>query len=125
MLKDQGGVCAICHKPPKEGGKRLHTDHDHIVNKVKITSKKQDGFWYAEARWPDSGTNIGDLVAATYGYKKSSEAKQQMRQVVKKKSVRGLLCWHCNAGLKKWNDDPDRMESAAKYIRIYREKLNN
>lgn len=29
MLEAQGGVCAICERPPKEGGRRLHVDHDH------------------------------------------------------------------------------------------------
>ena len=28
LFKSQGGVCAICSKPPKEGT-RLHVDHDH------------------------------------------------------------------------------------------------
>jgi hypothetical protein len=29
VLAKQGGVCAICQKPPKPGGRRLHMDHDH------------------------------------------------------------------------------------------------
>jgi hypothetical protein len=34
MLKLQGGVCAICHKPPKRGT-RLHVDHDHLAHSVR------------------------------------------------------------------------------------------
>lgn len=35
MLLEQGGVCAICGNPPKEGGRRLHVDHDHRTGKVR------------------------------------------------------------------------------------------
>lgn len=35
VLRDQGGVCAICRKPPKVGGRRLHIDHDHKTGKVR------------------------------------------------------------------------------------------
>ena len=34
MLKLQGGVCLICHKPPKRGS-RLHVDHDHSALSVR------------------------------------------------------------------------------------------
>jgi hypothetical protein len=34
MLKLQGGVCLICHKPPKRGT-RLHVDHDHLAHSVR------------------------------------------------------------------------------------------
>lgn len=35
MLLEQGGVCAICGNPPKEGGRRLHVDHDHRTGAVR------------------------------------------------------------------------------------------
>ena len=41
MLEQQGGVCAICHKPvvlvdPRSGAvKRLSVDHDHETGKVR------------------------------------------------------------------------------------------
>lgn len=37
MLERQGGVCAICHKPPPEraNGGVLHVDHDHATRKVR------------------------------------------------------------------------------------------
>jgi len=34
ILKHQGGVCAICKKPPKEG-KSLAVDHDHATGQVR------------------------------------------------------------------------------------------
>jgi hypothetical protein len=32
---EQGGVCAICGKPPKVGGRRLSVDHDHATGKIR------------------------------------------------------------------------------------------
>ena len=30
--------------------------------------------------------------------------------------VRGLLCWHCNAGLRKYTDNPAKLRRAADYL---------
>lgn len=35
MLAAQGGRCAICRKPPKIGGRRLHVDHDHVTGRIR------------------------------------------------------------------------------------------
>ena len=35
LLEAQGGKCAICGNPPKEGGRRLHVDHNHRTGKVR------------------------------------------------------------------------------------------
>lgn len=37
--------------------------------------------------------------------------------------VRGLLCHACNTAIGKFGDNPDRLESAARYLRLY-EELN-
>jgi Recombination endonuclease VII len=34
MVRQQGGVCAICGRAPKTG-KRLHVDHDHDTGEVR------------------------------------------------------------------------------------------
>ena len=34
MLAAQGGVCALCHRPPL-AGKTLHVDHDHATGRVR------------------------------------------------------------------------------------------
>jgi hypothetical protein len=34
MFKAQGGVCAVCGRPPKKG-KNLHVDHDHYSGEVR------------------------------------------------------------------------------------------
>lgn len=35
LLAHQGGVCAICGNPPKQGGRRLNVDHDHRTGQVR------------------------------------------------------------------------------------------
>lgn len=37
MLVEQGGVCALCRKPPsgRANGGRLHVDHDHETGRVR------------------------------------------------------------------------------------------
>ena len=35
LLERQGGVCAICGKPPKDGGRRFNVDHDHRTGAVR------------------------------------------------------------------------------------------
>ncbi len=35
LFQIQGGVCAICSQPPKEGKKPLHVDHDHVTGSVR------------------------------------------------------------------------------------------
>jgi hypothetical protein len=34
MLEAQGGVCAVCHKPPKVGAKAHAVDHDHKTGEI-------------------------------------------------------------------------------------------
>ena len=33
LLTFQGGVCAVCHRPPKT--RSLHVDHDHRTKKIR------------------------------------------------------------------------------------------
>ena len=35
LLAAQGGVCAICGRPPKQGGRKLHVDHDHRTGRIR------------------------------------------------------------------------------------------
>lgn len=35
MVATQGGMCAICRRPPNGRGRRLHVDHDHVSGRVR------------------------------------------------------------------------------------------
>jgi len=34
----------------------------------------------------------------------------------KRSKVRGLLCWHCNAAIAKFDDNPESLRNAAEYL---------
>ena|SRR5216684_6981124 len=50
----QGGLCAICHQPPRGKMKRLSVDHDHVTNIVRgllcITCNRTIGY-LENAEW--------------------------------------------------------------------------
>lgn len=112
-LADQGGGCWICGRKPNPNGPALHVDHDHKVRKAKIAVTKLK-------------TNYPPIYSARSVYKGTSleflnpsrqKAVQLLKQRLMRMSLRGLLCWACNAGLARWKDNPDRMERAARYLR--------
>lgn len=114
MLSEQGGVCKICQKAPT--GRKLHTDHCHSLVQTKIDSKKiSKGNWEAF---------IIDLGLHGFGRTKS-EALKKVKHKLKKLSIRGLTCWHCNTGLKWFMNDPEVMESAALYLRNHQTALTS
>lgn len=120
MLAEQNGGCKICGSTPKK--RRLHVDHCHRIVKTKITAtkvstgKKSDYYWYAIAEV----SPLWDLKSQNY--RKKSEAVREMRVNLKRISVRGILCFPCNKVIRLFYDNPDRMESAAKYIREYQSR---
>lgn len=118
LLKLQNGGCYICGKPPKPD-KRLHVDHDHSFHKIKISVHKMDkdsiiGYIGTATGFPLEGT------IATLLCKSKKEAKIAAKQFIMRKSVRGLLCWRHNTGLKKWDDNPTYMRKAAEYIERFK-----
>jgi hypothetical protein len=120
-LRKNGGVCSITGNPP--GTVSLHVDHDHKIERWKIVSEKGQGVWYS---WPkgygrqDSG--IGRLKFVEFDRLKAvSRAKVKAR--LKRLSVRGILSWLANSGLRKWQDNPEYLKNAAKYIRNYQKFL--
>ena len=108
QLRIQGGGCAICHKPPT--GRRLHVDHDHSWKKVKIEAKKQP----LSKNWRSSAKYLGKEFVA--GGTKKSLAVREIKKMLLRASVRGLLCYTHNAGLQKFQDDPEILKSAAEYL---------
>jgi hypothetical protein len=108
-LKQQGGVCGICKKPPKTT--RLHVDHDHRGNKIRIRTTRGDGEWIAQAE-----SFFG--VTTVYG-KSKQEARERARQVLMALTVRGLLCPFCNRGLRYYRDNPEFLANASQYLTEY------
>lgn len=108
----QGSVCKACLRPPVS--RNLHVDHDHEVENWKIETKKfTKGRWKA---WPKDGT--GRLEFSREGRTKP-QAMAAVRKVLRRLSVRGILCWRCNSGLKKYNDNAESMYRASKYLYDY------
>ena len=117
MLAEYDNSCHICGWKPKAGQRALAVEHDHRVAQRKIYTKKvieagrkMWGVWH-EGTPPIYFDKRRDGIAT-------------MRQTLGRLSVRGLVCWKCNALLKKSRDNPDILNNAALYLRAYQNKLN-
>lgn len=109
--EDQGWVCASCGNPPKNN--RLAVDHDHKFKYLKIDYEEVRHGWIGSVSLPN-GMNIHIQKP------KRNAITKQLRTLLKQASVRGLLCFSCNAGLRKFRDNPDYLEGAAKYLRRFK-----
>lgn len=121
MANEQNNACKICKRTHTQATKRkpshpilFHVDHDHAIEKAKITVLKlASGVWHAEVS-PYPGLPRLYIFSTA---KLKREAVNFIRQYLKRASVRGLLCWHCNALLAKGRDNPEVFENAALYLR--------
>jgi Recombination endonuclease VII len=109
QLRLQNGGCAICGSTPKT--RSLHIDHDHGWTKVKVAAQKIGKTWGASA------TYQGVLLGFT-GTRRN-EVVKLVKDRLKLMSVRGLLCFPHNAGLRKFSDNPKWMRAAAEYLEAH------
>jgi len=116
QIVEQGGVCAICGRPP--GKKNLSTDHAHSYRYIKIVVERGD--WETSYMWR-ARFIIREQGVSVYG-QTYLDAVRQARRFIKRESVRGQICWTCNTALQKFRDNPDLMDKSAAYIRKFLER---
>lgn len=109
-LKDQGGVCWICRRPPVKY--RLNVDHNHAWDRIKISVRKADGAFISECV-----SLAGQKMTVHAANRK--QAREELRIQLRRQSVRALLCFSCNKGLAYYRDRPERFEAAAQYLRKF------
>jgi Recombination endonuclease VII len=117
----QNHVCAICHRPP--GKVRLSLDHDHFFDRIKIFIERLRDWSFA------AFLNETDASAIAIGATRK-EVRKNAKRVLRRRSVRGLLCLRCNKGLQMFEDSKaplspaERFDNAAKYLRQFQGKFH-
>jgi len=109
-FKEQGGCCGICRRPQEQFTKRFAIDHDHGWKKSRVITDKLGKEWMAEAMY------VGTLFRADRQSRKP-DAIRKVKEKLKFRSCRGLLCPFCNRGLRFYADDPNRLANAAEYLK--------
>src|SRR5258708_2258533 len=110
MDKEQNYKCGICRRPPKKN--KLAVDHDHKLAKLKIVSVKEGKYWVA--RCPE----LYKLCKRKVKHKDRVRGKaiKAAKLHLLRLSVRGLLCWACNTGIRKYFDKAKNLYRAARYL---------
>lgn len=115
MLARQGGGCWICGSQPKT--RRLAVDHSHKLKYWKVLwGQMADGSFRA---W----VNELDSVAVVESGPTRREAVRNLKALLKRLSVRGLLCPSCNAGLRKYRDNPQFLHNAGRYLEEFMARI--
>jgi Recombination endonuclease VII len=111
QLKKQHNRCACCDREAKNVG--LHQDHKHKIAKLKIIVTKTSG-----------GKFRAYNEEYDYVYYSSSrkKAKRMVQLKLKRRSRRGILCWQCNAALKKIRDNWKVARALSKYLKHWDEE---
>ena len=120
MVSAQGNGCAICGQEPRT--RSLAVDHSHGLARAKIhvlQYENKEGF-YAWVQWEE----VRALFKKTrvIGCSKK-EVRIRVKEIRKRLSIRGLLCSRCNRGLQYFSDTPQRLISAANYLKRFKERL--
>jgi hypothetical protein len=128
MFAKQGNVCAACKRPP--GKYRLSVDHDHVFDRIKVTTRKHEGAWLTEPKSPEDIEFLKNEKTATcaWGWPTKAENKKVLLLIWRQRSVRGGLCLRCNKGLQMFEDSKaplppaERLERLAAYLRTFQNK---
>jgi hypothetical protein len=116
MDRKQHYRCKLCKRPPKN--LPLAVDHWHWLARRKVVSSKRGKCWVAEV--PELW-KVGIKIRETHKIRKKAikAAKLYLRRL----SVRGLLCWACNTGLRKYFDNSRALFRAAKYMKNHQKQF--
>src|SRR6266403_761169 len=119
LFASQGNVCAACGRPP--GERRMSLDHDHAYDRVKIiVSKFGSQGWFAEGNF--EGQHCYDVQPTR------KLAREVVRRMLRRLSVRAGLCLRCNKGLAMFEDSKaplppaERLERLAQVLRRFQGK---
>lgn len=119
LFESQGNVCAACGRPP--GERRMSLDHDHAYDRVKIiVSKFGSQGWFAEGNF--EGQHCYDAQPTR------KLAREVVRRMLRRLSVRAGLCMRCNRGLALFEDSKaplppaERLERLALILRRFQGK---
>lgn len=115
-LAEQNGKCKGCLYVPTTVS--LHVDHNHEIANRKVLSEKKNGVWWA---YPENQAGI-------FNFEESAKTKSLAIRAVKRRllrySVRGLVCWHCNASIKKLRDSWAIAQNLSKFLFEYYQFLD-
>lgn len=64
MLVLQGGVCAVCGRPPKT--RRLHVDHDHKTGRVRCLACHKCNRYRIGVNSPMTAPKVAEIVCSTF-----------------------------------------------------------
>lgn len=113
QFEKQNRGCAVCGDGP--GTRRLHVDHDHKWKQIKIKSVRSNGGWCADAWY------CGHHYSSCWI--KKADAVRDVREDLKRESVRGLLCHRCNRAMILLRDNPGLLRIAAGYLEDFQNPL--
>jgi hypothetical protein len=116
MISRPNEKCAVCGSTPKK--RSLHRDHDHAWKKTKITIRKSA---FAD-RYVASGVYNGEMIVALGIDRKN--ARIGINKLLLEASQRGVLCFNCNTGIRKFFDKPERLRAAADYLERFHGKTD-
>jgi hypothetical protein len=79
---------------------------------LKVTNEKVGDWWVAR----------NEEYAYVYRSHNRKKAKRMVQLKLKRRSRRGVLCWHCNAALKKLQDNWKIARLLSQYLKYWDEE---
>jgi hypothetical protein len=111
-VKPGNPVCAGCKVDPRDPVKQAEKERRRTLRRYGITQEQFDAM--LEHQGNRCAICRTDTPCPTSGKTWHIDHDHETGR------VRGLLCNSCNRGIGQLGDDPDRLESAARYLRASR-----